>query len=407
MAGLGLRVAARALWAHRFRSALTALSVMLGCAAIVLMSSLTKSGFQTLRKGIEDMGGARLLLIAPKLPERGLVRSRSYESGLTEEDMRRVFGALPHVVERAIYAFLGTKDALADTGRATRADLLAGDEGFTPLYGLTVEQGRALSQEDVTDHARSCVIGHATARALWPGDPLGHVLGIGGLSCRVVGVLSKTERLGVQLGFDWQKLVIVPRTAALDRLSGVREGSLIIVRTDDPTSNDLVKRIANVLLSERHHGVDDFTFFDFERILTRFYTVFTLMEVLAGCLAGIALFIGGIGIMNMMLVSVSERTREIGIRKALGAPPRTIQLQFLTEAALISFVAGAAGVTLGLLTAAATSALIRRFLSSWVSSTSSEAALIALSSAIVVGVVFGWLPARQASAVLPAEAMRA
>ena len=145
----------------------------------------------------------------------------------------------------------------------------------------------------------------------------------------------------------------------------------------------------------------------YERILSRFYQVFTLMEVLTGCLAGIALFIGGIGIMNMMLVSVVERTREVGIRKALGASPRDIQVQFLLEAASIALVAGLIGVALGLGLSSAASALIARFMASWVASISAEATLIALASAVSVGVVFGWLPARQAASVPPAEAMRA
>jgi putative ABC transport system permease protein len=352
------------------------------------------------------MGGARLLIVAPKQPERALVRARAYRRGLTDADVERVFGHLPQVLQHSLYAILGTKDVVADNGTTSRADLVAADEGFIQLYGLRTVQGRAIDKHDVDQHARSCVVGHEIARALWQEAAIGKLFTIAGVHCRVIGQLSETERPGVQLGFDWQKLVVVPRTAALDRLPGVREASLIIAKTDAPSSNDLVKRIANSLLSSRHHGVDDFTFFDFERILSRFYLVFTLMEVLTGCLAGVALIIGGIGIMNMMLVSVSERTREIGIRKALGAGPGHIQAQFLTEASLISFVAGMFGIGIGLGATLAASALIRQFLKSWVASVSSESVIVALVSALGVGVVFGWLPARQASAIAPAEAMR-
>lgn len=406
MERLGLRVAARALWAHRFRTSLTGLSVLLGCGAIVLMSSLAESGFITLRKGIEEMGGARLLLVAPKQPERAVVQARAYERGLTESDLARVFDGLPHVVESSIYASLGTKEARTDSGKTHRTDLLAADASFAHLYGLTIAEGRSLSVEDVDAHARSCIVGSATARALWPGAASGNVFSIAGIRCRVVGVLSAVERPGVQLGFDWQDLVIMPRTAALDRMPGVREGSLIIVKTDDPEANDIVKRIANVLLSSRHHGIDDFTFFDFQRILSRFYTVFTIMEVLVGCLAGVALVIGGIGIMNMMLVSVSERTKEIGIRKAVGASPLDIQRQFLTEAGLLSLFAGVIGVGVGLALATAAHLLIQQFLQAWVVRFSARATVVALLCALTVGIAFGWLPARKAARVLPAEAIR-
>jgi putative ABC transport system permease protein len=406
METLGLGAAGRALWAHRFRSSLTGLSVLLGCAAIVLMSSLAESGFSTLRRGIEEMGGARLLLVAPKQPERSLVQARAYKRGLTDADMARVFDGLPHVVERSLYASLGTKEAVAETGKTHRTDLLAADSSFIHLYGLSIAQGRAIGAEDLAAHARSCVIGPVTARALWSGPVLGNVFTIAGIHCRVVGILSSVERPGVQLGFDWQDLVIMPRTAALDRIPGVREGSLIIVKTDEPESNERVKRIANVLLSSRHHGIDDFTFFDFQRILSRFYAVFTIMEVLVGCLAGVALIIGGIGIMNMMLVSVSERTREIGIRKALGAGPLDIQRQFLAEAGLTSLLAGGLGVIVGLGVAAAAHVLIKHFLPAWVARISAPATLIALLCAVSVGLVFGWLPARRAAYIPPAEAMR-
>jgi putative ABC transport system permease protein len=406
MQRLGLGVAVRALWVHRFRSSLTGLSVLLGCAAIVLMMSLAESGFLTLRRGIEEMGGARLLLVAPKQPERALVRARGYKQGLTEADAERVFDNLPHVVERSLYANLGAKDVVANSGKAHRTDLLAADAGFIHLYGLRVTHGRAISSEDVDEHARSCVIGPVTARALWSGPALGNVFTVAGVHCRVVGVLSALERPGVQLGFDWQDLVVMPRTALLDRLPGVKEASLIIVKTDAPESNDRVKRIANVLLSSRHHGIDDFTFFDFQRILSRFYTVFRMMELLVGSLAAVALLIGGIGIMNMMLVNVSERAREIGIRKALGASPLDIQCQFLVEAGLISLIAGLLGVALALGLATLAHFLIQRFLEAWVARLSVEATVVALLCALAVGLAFGWLPARRAANVPPAEAMR-
>jgi putative ABC transport system permease protein len=141
-------------------------------------------------------------------------------------------------------------------------------------------------------------------------------------------------------------------------------------------------------------------------MLRKFYAAFVIMEVIASCLAGVALLIGGIGVMNMMLVSVSERTREIGIQKALGAGPAHLRAQFLSEAALLSLAGGVAGTSLGVGIAGVGSLLITRLVSSWVGMTSWVAVCAALLCALSVGIAFGWLPARRAALMAPVEAMR-
>jgi putative ABC transport system permease protein len=180
----------------------------------------------------------------------------------------------------------------------------------------------------------------------------------------------------------------------------------MLLATDAVTSNDVVKRIINARLVERHHGLDDFSLIDFASVLRKFYAAFVIMEVVASCLAGVALVIGGIGIMNMMLVSVSERTREIGIQKAVGAQPAHLRAQFLSEAALLSLAGGVAGTALGLGVASLASLGVQRLVSSWVGATSWTAVGAALLSALSVGIAFGWLPARRAAHLDPVEAMR-
>ncbi len=400
-------LAARALWAHKARSLLTVSSITIGAFAIVFVSSLAESGFTTLKRGIEELGGARLLFVIPKPPERELSRSLSYERGLTQADCDSVLGGVPHVEGYSLYAGLGKRDVLANTGSGARADLVAADSRFLDFYKLRLARGRRLDAADDAQHARLCWVGRATAQKLWPGlDPLGRRLLVAGLHCQVVGELSDNERLGINVGFDWNELVVVPRQTAADHLHEVRQSSLIAVKTDDPAHNDVVKRIANVRLSDRHHGVDDFSFIDFSGLLGKFYAVFTVMQLIAGGLSSVALVIGGIGIMNMMLVNVSERVREIGIRKALGARPRQIRDQFLTEAALLSSAGGLLGVVLGVALAGAVSLVIVHFLASWVGVISWLSVLVAAGSTLAIGVFFGWFPARRASLLDPVEAMR-
>jgi putative ABC transport system permease protein len=400
-------LAARALWAHKFRSLLTVSSISIGAFAIVFISSLARSGFETMKRGIEELGGARLLFVVPKQPERAEVRALSYERGLTQADRDEVFGRMPHVEDFTLYAGFGKKDVLSDTGVKLQADLVAADERFLGFFNLPVARGRPLDAFDDERHAPLCWVGHGAAQKLWPDqDVLGRRLLVMGMRCQVMGEIAEIERPGINFGFNWNELVVVPRQHAADQLADVRFRSVIVVKTDDPGSNDVVKRIANALFSDRHHGIDDFRFLDFSGLIQKFFNVFALMQLIVGCLASVALLIGGIGIMNMMLVNVSERVREIGIRKALGARPRQISAQFLSEAALLSVTGGLIGVGLGMAVALAASLVITQFMKSWVGGISWLAVLAACLSSLGTGVFFGWFPARRAGALDPVEAMR-
>jgi putative ABC transport system permease protein len=406
MWGAQLAIAVRALAGHKFRSSLTVLSITIGAFAIVLMSSLAESGLDTLKRGIEDLGGARLLLVAPKDPERGEARPATYPHGFSSADRDRLMAGLPHVEEHTMYASLGTRDVVSDEGTTERTDLLAGDSRFLDVFRMRMQRGRAFTADEDREHAKVCVIGHVLARNLWAGDPIGRSLTIAGLRCRVVGVLADNARFGVGFGFDWVNLVVVPGETAGDVDREAREERAIVIKTDAPASNEPVKRILNAILLDRHHGLDDFTLYDFSRIMEKFRTVFAVMEAMVGCIAGIALLIGGVGVMNMMLVSVSERVREIGIRKALGARPADIRRQFVAEALMLSSFGGLAGVASGATVAALASMAIHRFLPAWVSVVSIQAAVAALVVSIGIGLVFGWFPARRAGALDPIQAMR-
>ena len=179
-----------------------------------------------------------------------------------------------------------------------------------------------------------------------------------------------------------------------------------LVKTDDPSHNEIVKRIMNSILSSRHHGVDDFEMFDFSRIMDKWDSLFFVMRIIVGFNAGIALLVGGVGVMNMMLVSVSERVREIGIRKALGAAPRDILWQFLFESIVLSGSGGLVGVVAGVFSAAGASALIRHFKPMWLSVVSPGAVIAATTVSLGIGVLFGFVPALRAARLSAIEAIR-
>jgi putative ABC transport system permease protein len=400
-------LAARALLAHRFRALLTLLSVAIGAFGIVLLSSLAESGFETLKHGLEEVGGARMLLVVPKVPERAESKAAAYGRGLTIHDRDVALASLPHVVDHSLYATLGTEDLLGDRGERGRADLVAGDERFLEAMQLPIARGRGFEAREFSDHARVCVVGQAVAEELWHGAAgLGRQLTIAGLRCRVVGVLQRIARFGFSIGFDWDKLLVVPAETGTDWFPNMRESSTILIKTEMVSANDVVERIVNARLVERHHGVDDFSLLDFAGLLRKFYAAFIIMEVIAGCLAAVASFIGGIGIMNMLLISVSERVREIGIQKALGASPSQVRAQFLWDAVLLSLVGGVGGILLGIAASKLVSIGLVRLVPGWVGLTAWSAVLAALAGVALLGVLFGWFPARRAALLVPVEALR-
>jgi putative ABC transport system permease protein len=305
-----------------------------------------------------------------------------------------------------MYATTRMNDATSDTGQATRTDVVAGDAGFFDVFHMRVERGRAFTEEESRHHARVCVVGHVVAAKLWTTDPIGRVVGIGGLRCRVIGVLADNRRWGTSFGFDWVDLIVVPHETAADEDPAVRDGALFVAKTDDRRANDVVKRITNALLVERHHNVDDFTLYDFSNILERFDEVFAVMEIIVGAIAGVALVIGGIGVMNMMLVAVTERVREIGIRKALGARSNDIAAQFLLEAMLLTAAGGVIGAAAGAGAALLASFGISRAVPRWLGGVSMPAVVVALVVCFGIGLLFGWAPARRAAGLSPIEAMR-
>ncbi|GAC1580309.1 MAG: ABC transporter permease [Polyangiales bacterium] len=400
-----LRLAARALWGHKFRSALTVLSITVGAFAIVLMTSLADSGLQTIARGIEDLGGSRLIFIIPRQPDRAEVKRESQDLGVRDSDREPVFGALPHVVGTTVFARLRTQDTSTDLGRSARSDVVGSDSHFFDIFLMQLDRGRLFTEEEADAHAAVCVMGNRAALKLFSDNPIGHMVYADGVRCRVIGTLAEKDHGDVGFGFDWNDLIVMPRLTAAESDPQARF-SCAMVKTDDVTANDTVKRIINARMNARHHGVDDFWILDFSTFMEKFHQIFAIMEILVGFIAGIALLIGGVGVMNIMLVSVSERVREIGIRKAIGARPNDIGAQFVTEAIFLAGSGGAIGVGFGVLFAMVAGRVIRHFLKSWVAVVSTPSAVIALLVSLAIGLIFGYFPARRASKLDPVIAMR-
>jgi putative ABC transport system permease protein len=401
-----LRMAVAELWAHRLRSGLTSLSITIGAFTIVFMSSLAQSGLRSLMGSIDELGGGRMLLVAPKEPDRGAAKSANYERGLRPADRDAALGGLPGVEAATLSSSKGEVDVVASSGKRARSDLVGADAGFFDTFRMSVREGRRFTEAEDRDRQPLCVVGPGVVEKLGAPVPLGSSLDAGPLRCRVVGLLDGVKRFGIDFEFDWRNVVVVPLGALAAADASTPQSSLISLRSSDDASFELVKRMINARLVERRHGVDDFLLYDLRGVVVRFNSVFAIMQAIVALLAGIALVIGGVGVMNMMLVSVSERVREIGLRKALGASPAVIGRQFLAEAMLLALTGGGLGAAAGAACALGASQLIVKALPAWLGGVSAPALVAAPLSALALGAAFGFLPARSAARLDPVQAMR-
>jgi putative ABC transport system permease protein len=402
-----LRMALRSLFARKLRSGLTVLSILLGAFSIVLMTSLADSGLNTLMRDIEDLGGARLMFVAPKTPVRMKNKASLSRGYLTDEDRRVLRESVPYLVASSLWAEGEEQDVMRDDGKLMTADLVGTDGGFFSLFAMESARGRFYSDEDNRRQARHCVIGSGVADTLFDGNGIGQRLKVGNITCQVVGQVKEKARFGMNFGFDWKNFVAMPISYLAESNRSVLMGATWQVKTQSSDKNDIAKRVINALLMARHHGVDDFEIWDFASMIGRFTQAFLILKVVVALVAGIALIVGGVGVMNMMFVSVSERRREIGIRKAIGASPSAIRDQFLVEAALLGGLGGAIGAALGVLCTLAANAVIHSAEPAWSGTVSMPALVAAVLSSFLAGLVFGTVPSRRAAQLDPIVAMRA
>jgi len=394
-----LRVAFSCLAANKLRSALTMLGVIIGVASVITMVAFIEGIRNQVVKEFEEMG-SRLVIIFFSPEERKKGEGRSHIQFLTTDDAEAIRQQCPLVVEVSPEMPMDNTDFEVQ-GETFKGRLVGCQPEFAQLHNVKLEEGRFFSQADYDSWNKVCIVGATVKKELWPNtSPIGRTLEARGVSFLVIGV---TKRRGRAMGEDPDKEVYAPLTSAQKRITGDKRVWVMWAQTGDLRDTEAAADQIWAVLMRRHSNQPDFTVDSQSRILQAIGRILAMFGIVLGGIGGLSLLVGGIGIMNIMLVSVTERTREIGLRKAVGAKRRHIMVQFLTEAMTLSGIGGILGVALGSglswLVDFGTKGDMPTKVPVW-------AAAVGFFFACGVGVFFGLYPAWRAARLDPIEALR-
>jgi putative ABC transport system permease protein len=341
-----LREAWRTLRTNPFRTLLTMLSVTIGTFSIVVMLSLAQSGHRTLSSTIESIGGSRLLLWIPSEKRVATGRDKAiYDRGFTDVDLDQL-RSVPHLRTVTVMAGYGRESVWSTPDEPASADISGMELGLFEILTWDVAYGAPFTRRDLDEKRRVAILTAPLAENLFgsPAKAVGQTVMVARKPYVVGGVLERRDLFGVNFGFSWTDTVFLPISTAEKREGRPDEARFVVGLSDDPEFNSSALAVGTARLLVTHRGVEDFETLDFGSFLEQFYTFFLALDVVVAMIASVSLFAGGIGVMNIMLVSVSERVKEIGIRKALGASRGVVMSQFLLEAMALSLTGGLVGV---------------------------------------------------------------
>jgi putative ABC transport system permease protein len=397
-----LKVAYRALTRNKMRSSLTMLGIIIGVGAVIAMVGIGQGAKRMIDAQVASLGDNLVTVFSGSHFRHGARSAAGTITNLTDEDAQAILDNCPAITRVTPRVRTGAQIIAGNLNWASQV------EGYNPEFvyirSWPVVSGTFFTNQDVRGATKVCVLGKTVVDNLFPGqDPVGGIIRINKLPFRVLGVLSSKGQNA--FGRDQDDVVIVPYTTAQKKLIGITHVQYIMASATDRTQIDLAEDQITQLLRQKHKippGEDnDFTVRTQLDLASVAGSTSGIMTVLLGAIASISLIVGGIGIMNIMLVSVTERTREIGIRMAVGARGRDILIQFLVESVVLCLIGGIVGIMLGVATSQVISGVLN-----WPVFVSIPAVALAFFFAAFVGIFFGFYPARKASLLDPIEALK-
>lgn len=399
MWGNAFILALRQIWRNPMRSLLTVLGIVIGVAAVITMVTVGNGATQAVREQIESLGSNQLMIRpGQRMGPGGSAGAPSFKL----EDVDAIANQIAGV--KAVAPQRQQSMTVVAQGRNWSTQVIGSSNQYFILDNRQIRQGRYFEPQEEQSGAAVCVIGTTIEKEIsGSSNAVGQMLRTGQFSCRVVGVLESKGQAAI--GGDQDDLVVMPIQTFQRRVSGNTRVSAILVSVDSQIDRALVTESIRLLMRERRSlsdaDDDNFMILDTEEIARRVSSTTEIMTMLLGAVAAVSLVVGGIGIMNIMLVSVTERTREIGVRLAIGALEREVLMQFLIEAVVLGAMGGVLGVAIafiGSFALAATMGVPFIF--------DPSINMIAFLFAALTGVIFGYFPARRAAQLDPIEAVR-
>lgn len=410
-----IKLAFSGMEANKTRTALSVLGIVIGVAAVIMIVSMGQ-GLQNLIMGQFSSLGTDLVSIQTKVPGEGLQNSMSSRASgvvittLKESDAEALRNKKRFPYIKTVSGYSSSMEIIKRGEEKKKTLLIAADSYYKDIdSSVQVQQGRFFTEDENKSLAKVVVIGKDLATELFgEDDPIGRTIKIKNDNFEVAGVLKPR---GSVLSFNMDEIAIIPVKTSQKFLDGIDYVQELGIKLTDKKYIEQSREEMTVLMRERHDikrpADDDFQIMTMDEALTAIGSITSAISVLLGLLAAISLFVGGIGIMNIMLVIVAERTREIGLRKAVGARYRDIMRQFVFEAIAISLLGGFIGIAIGISFSFLVSYLITAYGGfDWPFTVSVPAIIISFAVAAAFGIMFGWYPAKEAAALDPIEALR-
>jgi len=397
-----IRSAFRALRRNKMRSFLTMLGIIIGVAAVIAMLAIGQGAEYSVKQQISALGTNVLIVFPGSQQQGGLRVGAGSMTTLTESDAAAIEKECPAVAYVSPGARSGGQVVAGNLNWGTSIEGCGAN--YLEIRQWSIEYGEFFSDQDVKGAAKVCVLGSTVAENLFPeSSPVGQTIRVRNMPAKVVGVLSKKGQNA--MGQDQDDIILAPYTTVLRRLSHFAFLRQITVSATSPTAIPEAERQIRDLLRMRHkiasYDPDDFTIRNQSDLAATATATTEILTILLASIAGVSLLVGGIGIMNIMLVSVTERTREIGIRMSVGARGRDILSQFLIEALVLSLLGGILGILLGVGGSLAISQLAK-----WPTIVTAFSIILSFSFSIAIGLFFGFYPARKAALLNPIDALR-